>query len=1138
MDLLSSMGTLISTISSLISTISLQQRGLERDLLAVHKKLFSVKALSLGLLETKTPGDDTVSLLTQVQQALSAISVARSSISLSHLWGEHNKLLMSAWASLDVVEKKLALEQGRFSHWQKLTGSVATTSHGEDASKTFSQLPQLAHPIMEFVGSRNCLKVVGIVGEGGIGKTTLLLHMLQMFEVKPSFSYVVFIELVTDEPDDETLMRAQASMLLQLGGPVSKFQGLQSGRVALKERLQILVARGNSFCIAIDNVWRAEDLRKLLLNALSPSASSSIMITSRLCSIIDNLEDVCTRNVPSIPFQLKVYKQQPMEFSAAQDLLLTQYTYISKKLWLDEHKELVNGLCRFSAGNPLVLKAAGWFLACTDRDIWDSAASITVKTSWFIDSNVQLRALLEKSYNNLSSYAKEVFLDIASFLHEWKWDDVENIVGVEAMEELISSHLIYSGDPKSSTSKLANGISFENRMVGMQEFIRKLALKMRTNDAIDNLSTLLSLDGTSLLNVKFLHLDLKIEEEQTGATMSPMPGRFFAGLERLTVLELSGSFEFNELLLPKSLLSLKLANNNFARQLFDVQVPSSVRHFELEQFGELVELPVSIYKCRNLQKLKIHACPVLHGFISVSNWQCLRTLDLESCYGITQLPEDLEDLERLRLHDCIHLQALPPLPSKKVHVSIQDCPHLLASSQVVTSQAYGIEESPTIHICRNIQKLSSALVQLKIRDCNCRKLEGLGLEEMKWLRKLKLEFCQNLVRLPDSICNLKSLAILHVRGCSALERLPQELGRLSALESLDLHDCQKLKRLPDSISSLNLLVELSLIGCNNLQELPEGIERLSALRVMRLAKCHKLRGLPKGICKLNLLLQLEISSCESLQGLPTKIGNLGTLQTLFLMECPSIRTLPESVYKLSSVVVLSVNECEHLEALPEVGSLYSLTSLALAGCLSLTKLCKSICNLRLLKNLDLQGCSDLEGLPDDFGSNLVALETIFLMQCQKLESLPDSFCRLVSLKELDLSGCIKLEQLPGRFGELRSLQKVKLSYCRVLKQLPESICQLSSLVVMDLLGCYMLEKLPTDIGSLDTLEVLILVECATLEVLPDSISKLKSMKVLDLRGSRVEKVLEAKGQLYFGGEERVQSFLLVWAKFVKEGMIV
>ncbi|KAI5083816.1 hypothetical protein GOP47_0003559, partial [Adiantum capillus-veneris] len=198
-------GRLRGSFRSLISTISLQQRGLERDLRAVHKKLFSVKALSLGLLETKTPGDDTVSLLTQVQQALSAISVARASISLSHLWGEHNKLLMSAWASLDVVEKKLALEQGRFSHGQKLTGSVATTSHGEDASKTFSQFP-----IMEFVGSGNCLKVVGLVGEGGIGKTTLLIHMLQMFQEKPSFSYVVFIELATDEPDDETLMRAQA----------------------------------------------------------------------------------------------------------------------------------------------------------------------------------------------------------------------------------------------------------------------------------------------------------------------------------------------------------------------------------------------------------------------------------------------------------------------------------------------------------------------------------------------------------------------------------------------------------------------------------------------------------------------------------------------------------------------------------------------------------------------------------------------------------------------------------------------------------------------------------------------------------------------------------------------------------------
>ncbi|XP_047269628.1 disease resistance protein RPV1-like [Capsicum annuum] len=74
---------------------------------------------------------------------------------------------------------------------------------------------------------------------------------------------------------------------------------------------------------------------------------------------------------------------------------------------------------------------------------------------------------------------------------------------------------------------------------------------------------------------------------------------------------------------------------------------------------------------------------------------------------------------------------------------------------------------------------------------------------------LDLRSCENLVRLSSSVCEMRNLKILIVKGCSRFANFPENLGDLNQLEELyagNTSICQ----LPDSIGNLSKLKILSL----------------------------------------------------------------------------------------------------------------------------------------------------------------------------------------------------------------------------------------------------------------------------------------------------------------------------------------
>ncbi|KAK3417734.1 hypothetical protein EUGRSUZ_H03679, partial [Eucalyptus grandis] len=98
------------------------------------------------------------------------------------------------------------------------------------------------------------------------------------------------------------------------------------------------------------------------------------------------------------------------------------------------------------------------------------------------------------------------------------------------------------------------------------------------------------------------------------------------------------------------------------------------------------------------------------------------------------------------------------------------------------------------------------------------------------LKHLILSWCESLIKIDRSICQLKRLVFLDVSYCRNLRRLPDELGRdLASLEYLSLRCCERLKRLPETIGNLELLIKLDIS-----KELPDSIEKLKNLKVVEI----------------------------------------------------------------------------------------------------------------------------------------------------------------------------------------------------------------------------------------------------------------------------------------------------------------
>ncbi|XP_057502966.1 disease resistance protein RUN1-like isoform X2 [Actinidia eriantha] len=239
---------------------------------------------------------------------------------------------------------------------------------------------------------------------------------------------------------------------------------------------------------------------------------------------------------------------------------------------------------------------------------------------------------------------------------------------------------------------------------------------------------------------------------------------------------------------------------------------------------------------------------------------------------------------------------------------------------------------------------------------------------------------------------LKSLKILNLSHCHGLTNTPN-FTVCPNLEDLILEDCIHLVKVHESIWELKKLVSLNLKGCKNLKKLPSKFHYLTSLRALNIFGCSKLdlsadgfminkksttrwvesgswlfkplvlkpRKSPESIyfslstlpCS---LVTLSLAQCNvSSDGLARSLGSLSLLQNLNLSMNP-ISSVPESIKYLTMLKSLKLDSCKRLQSLPELPT--SLVMLNVENCSSLQMVTKPR-NLFTCPELDMPNCEKL-----------------------------------------------------------------------------------------------------------------------------------------------------------------------------------
>ncbi|KAK4789803.1 hypothetical protein SAY86_017107 [Trapa natans] len=970
------------------------------------------------------------------------------------------------------------------------------------------------------------VKVLGLHGMGGIGKTTLAKALYN--KLVPHFKIRSFIPNIREtSKEDKGLINLQNMFLKMLSssGGHKPVIDINEGLDAIRGRVQ-----ENPVLVVLDDVDRVDQVEAIVGRKEWFHGGSRIIITAR------------DRTVLSSKYVTEEYEVR--ELGPADALKLFSYHALKRETPTDIFADLSRRMVDLTGRLPLALEVFGSFLVDKrSTKQWEEALKMLQGNATSMD---RLQGVLRISFDGLEKDYKSIFLDIACLLIKMNMTyqeaiDVLHGCGYDANNAIkhlrgrsllkitendtlwvhdqlrdMGRNIVQSENPHNPGRRSRLWIPEEILSVLKDrkgtEDIQGIAMDYKERMPVSDPSGRTNLTGmvifttlAALLNEiceKYIRGRAREDEENAFDTAS------FQKMVNLRLLQinrarLKGQFS----LLPQSIKWLQwrecphrfLSSDVCRRELavLDLsegkmerlwragsgKVAGNLKIVILQGCSSLAAIP-DLSGCQKLEKLVLEKCTSLTELHkSVGQLGSMRCLNLRGCSNLVKFPADvsgLKCLESLILSECLLLKELP-----KGMDRMKSLKELLVSRTAIT------ELPESIILLEKLEKLD-------LTSCTLLRLLPEHIGMLHSLKELTLDN-SGIVSLPVSVGSLENLEILSLRWCACLSTLPDAIGNLMCLKDLFVGG-SNVQELPATIGSLRCLRELSLGNCEFSRDFPRSVEGLISLLELQLGGVS-ISSLPKQIGSMRMLKRLEIRDCPSLRALPESIGDLLTLTTLIISNV-GITELPESFGCLEDLIILELTKCKLLHALPaSFGNLKSLHHLWMneSGVVEMPEsfgMLSNLVTLYMSKKPALAGDNLSVTLPSTF-SNLISLTELNARACYISAGIPDDFQKLVLLETLNL-GYNNFESLPSSLADLSKLKQLLLPHCHNLKSLPPLPLSLEKL---DLAECRAIETI-ADMKNLENLEELNMVNCEKVVDVP-GIEGLKSLRRLYLTGCNV-----------------------------------
>ncbi|KAK4598301.1 hypothetical protein RGQ29_015676 [Quercus rubra] len=925
----------------------------------------------------------------------------------------------------------------------------------------------------------NGVRVLGLHGMGGVGKTTLAKALYN--KLVGSFECLVFMKNDRENSEtDDDLVYLQNKLINHLSPGKPPVYRIDSGISAIKA-----MVHEKQVLVILDDIRNVRQL-EVLVGRDWFSEGSRIIIT--------------TRDSEVLPEHLVNEFYEVIELAPAEALQLFSYHALRREKPTERFMNLSKKMVSLTGGLPLALEVFGSFLFERWRiEEWKDALQ---KLERIRSRNLQ--DVLKISYDGLDVQEQCIFLDLACLFikKEIEREDIlDALKGCGFRAEIAVTVLRARSLIKvfeDNSLWMHDQIRDMGRQIVLDESPVDPGMRSRLWDRDEIMTVLNGEKGTRRIEGIVLDFQRRpIVQDASGERISwenlKRTPNFTSALtyakERYKKFLQDNAEKEREVILCtkpfESMVNLRLLQINHVRLEGKYKyLPAGLKWLQWKGCP-LKALP-SEFLPRELSVLDLSESRIeqVWGWYSNKVAEKLMVIKLRNCYNLADIPNlsGHQTLEKLVLEGCCRLTKIHESIgniSTLLHLNMKDCSNLIEFPTDISGLKH--LENLILSGCSKLKKLPNDLGSLK-----CLKeflLDETAIEE-----------------LPTSIYLLTKLEKLSLKRCQFMTTLPECIGQLCSLKELSLNH-SAIKVIPDSVGSLSDLEILSLIGCKSFTTIPDSVGNLTSLTKL-LIYGSAIVVLPPSIGSLSFLKELSVGKCLSLLELPDSIEGLGSLVEINL-DWTSITQLPNQVGDLKMLRKLEMLNCKHLKFLPEsIGSMLPQQFLRETAVAELPESFGKLSSLMILEmpkkpyfELPRNSVPNSTVLPTSF-SNLCSLEELNARAWKLCGKIPDDFKRLSSLEILNL-GHNNFFSLPSSLMDLSKLKKLLLPNCKELKSLPPLP---SSLVEVNVADCPALERV-SDLSNLESLEELNLTNCEMVVDIP-GLECLKSLRRLYMSGCK------------------------------------